>query len=283
MKIAVVMPVYNGEKSIQKSIASLELQTFSEWIAIIVNDGSTDNTAQILSKLNPNKFIVLTLKVNSGRGAARQVALEKIRELNIAYMCMLDADDWYYPNKLAIQHSFMEENCDIILMSTSMIVNNSKSTGVTQPFLDFKKLRFDNYSDFIFLPHGPSIIRMKDIINADYEKSFRFAEDKDFLRKILLHKEYCFLPEITYCYNRESSFSYKKYKDSLFIDNKSYFKLKNSLSSKLKYIFINCTKVSIVWYIIQTGKIETYFSRSLREISDEEKEKFDLLTKSLKN
>lgn len=282
-KIAVVIPVYNGEKSIQKALVSLELQTFSDWIAIIVNDGSTDNTEQILSKLNPNKFIVLTLKNNSGRGAARQVALEKIRELNLPYMCMLDADDWYYPNKLQIQYDFMEKNPEITLMSTSMIVNNSNKIGVATPFLNFKKLKFDNYSNFILLPHGPSIIRMNGILGFSYEKSFRLSEDKDFLRKILLNKEYCFVPQITYCYNRESSFTYKKYKESLLVDNKSYCNLDTRFLSKFKYCSFNYLKLFLMKIIIFSGKTETYFSKSLHKLSKKDNYFFNFYLKELES
>ncbi|MDK2773210.1 MAG: glycosyltransferase family 2 protein, partial [Flavobacterium sp.] len=122
--IAVVIPVFNGELSLLNSIKSLENQTFKEWIAIIVNDGSTDNSKDIIDGLDDEKFIKIHLENNAGRGFARQQALEKIRALEIKYMCMLDADDWYYYDKLEIQFNFMEKNPDVTLMATSMAVIN---------------------------------------------------------------------------------------------------------------------------------------------------------------
>ena len=50
-KIGVVIPVYNAEKSIEKSINSLLNQTFKDWLAIIINDGSTDNTVEIINNI----------------------------------------------------------------------------------------------------------------------------------------------------------------------------------------------------------------------------------------
>ena len=109
--IAVVIPVYNGEISLLKSLQTLENQTYKDWIAIIVNDGSTDNTKKIIDILDNEKYIKIHLENNKGRGFARQQALEKIRALDIKYMCMLDADDWYYSDKLEIQFNFMLLYC----------------------------------------------------------------------------------------------------------------------------------------------------------------------------
>ena len=118
-KIGVVIPVYNGEKSIEKAIKSLLCQTYKDWVAIIINDGSTDETVKILNTYKEDdRFRIFHFNQNKGRPYARQKGLEIVKELNLKYMCMLDADDWYYPGKLDCQYQFMENHtnyCFIVI------------------------------------------------------------------------------------------------------------------------------------------------------------------------
>ena len=61
-KVCVIMPVYNGEKTIIYALASLLNQSYTNWICVIVNDGSTDSTIQILNSLTDPRFQVYHLK-----------------------------------------------------------------------------------------------------------------------------------------------------------------------------------------------------------------------------
>ena len=66
-KVSVIMPVYNGEQTLKYAIASLMRQTYENWICIIVNDGSTDNTYQIALKYAnqyPAKIVLIQNKIS---------------------------------------------------------------------------------------------------------------------------------------------------------------------------------------------------------------------------
>lgn len=268
--IAVVIPVFNGEATLLKSIQSLENQIFKDWLAIIVNDGSTDRTKEILDSLSKDKYVIIHLDSNQGRGNARQIALDKIKKLEIPYMCMLDADDWYFNDKLEYQFSFMESNKNVTLMSNSILVEDIKRTSLIKPFNKNQYFLYRNYNDFIQLPHASSIIRINDIKGINYDKELRYSEDKDFLRRILFSKTYYFDTKITYCYNKEYSFSFVKYKKSLLCDNKSFAKLPIGLVSKIKFSCKNYFKIAIVKVLILLGKVDFYFSKINNEISRDE-------------
>lgn len=229
-KIGVVIPVYNGAKTIEKSIKSLLYQKYRDWVAIIINDGSTDDTKKILDNYNnDDRFCIYHFHKNKGRPYARQMGLDIIKDKNLIYMCMLDADDWYYPNKLQFQYDFMENNSNITLLSSAIGVTSEKNNlfKVIKPFSDFTKLKFTNFKNYQKIPHASSIIRVNEIgKNVNYDLDLKLSQDQDFLRKLLINKKYAFDPRIQYIYNRNQSFSVKKYKMSMYYNYLSFKKLK---------------------------------------------------------
>ena len=101
MKISVILPVYNSEKYIKKAIESVLTQTFSDFELIIVNDGSTDATSDIINSFDDERIKVIT-QSNQGPGAARNNALKTV---NSDYVMFLDSDDWYHERALEISYN----------------------------------------------------------------------------------------------------------------------------------------------------------------------------------
>ncbi len=212
-KIVVVMPVYNAQITIRRSLESLVKQTFDDWICVIVNDGSTDDTLNIINAFNESRFQVVSLDRNQGRGVARSIGLSQAFASGAAYMCMLDADDYYYEDKLERQYEFMETNGHIALASFSMgMVNEMNSlVRIVERFSSYKELTFDKYEYYIEVPHASSIIRIAEIGQTDFNTAFKYAQDQDFMLRMLLKKNYAFVPNVVYLYYREGSFSLSKY------------------------------------------------------------------------
>ena len=97
-EISVIIPVYNAERYLRDSLNSLLQQTFEDWEAICVNDGSADSSAQILQEYaaKDNRFIIIS-EPNSGQSVARNKALELAKG---KYVAFLDADDLLKENFL---------------------------------------------------------------------------------------------------------------------------------------------------------------------------------------
>lgn len=96
-KVSIIIPVYNGEKTISKTLDSLLAQTYKNWDALVVNDGSTDQTQEVLDSYN-NKFpdkIIVSSHENIGQAATRNKA---IMEASGKYMMFVDADDYVDPD-----------------------------------------------------------------------------------------------------------------------------------------------------------------------------------------
>lgn len=201
--ISVIMPCYNATSTLLKAFASLLTQTYQNWECIFVDDGSTDHPQKILDQISDPRIHSLTLQRNYGRGVARQVALDHARG---KYLCMLDADDWYYPDKLQQQLVIMEEEKQLVLLSNPMasINRQGEMVGVHRhhaPGVFPSIQKFYPRLARIPVPHSPSMIRMNVAQQTRFRSRFRQAEDSDWLLKILWDRYYAVLPTVAYAYN----------------------------------------------------------------------------------
>ena len=107
--VSIVMPAYNAEKYIGAAIDSVIAQTYQNWELIVVDDCSTDNTAEIVTEYmkKDERIKYHKLEKNSGAAVARNTAVEIAQG---KYMAFLDSDDVWFPEKLSKQIYFMEEN-----------------------------------------------------------------------------------------------------------------------------------------------------------------------------
>lgn len=272
-KVAIVTPVYNGEETIEKSIQTILSQTYNNWICVIINDGSTDSTKTILEKYeNDERFLIVYLERNVGRGEARKQALKIVQKINADYMCMLDADDLYYNDKIDWQVEYMQANPDIALLSCAIgyIDSENNLLGVLETFNEVKVLSFDNYLNYIPVPHACSIIRVNQIGDVTFDEKLKLGQDQDFMIRMLLNKKYAFVPKIGYLYNRTDSFSFSKYKKSL--DYSLYAKKKLNLSQSylLKFKAINTLKTLVVGVLSLINKQDLYLDKIGRKANDTE-------------
>ena len=109
MKFSVIIPVYNVESYLQASLDSVLNQTFEDWEAICVNDGSTDNSAAILEEYGQrdSRFKIINLP-NGGLSAARNTGVKAAAG---DYVLFLDSDDWLESNALEkVSESLADED-----------------------------------------------------------------------------------------------------------------------------------------------------------------------------
>ncbi len=105
--VSIVMPAFNGENFIRQAIDSVLSQTYSHWELIIVDDGSTDHTAQVIRGYGDDPRIRSVYQENRGQAAALNHGLELARG---AYVTTLDTDDWYTSNSLQDRVGFLENH-----------------------------------------------------------------------------------------------------------------------------------------------------------------------------
>lgn len=109
-KVSVILPVYDGEKYLAEAIDSVLAQTFSDWELIIVNDGSTDGSGEIIDRyVKGDPRIRAFYQENSGQSSARNFGAQ---ESTADYVAFIDQDDRFWPTKLQKTISFFERRPD---------------------------------------------------------------------------------------------------------------------------------------------------------------------------
>lgn len=107
--VSIIVPVYNSEDFLAAAIESVRRQTYPNWELLLVDDCSTDASADIIRRYaeRDDRIHYILLPTNSGAAVARNTGLHSSRGRFIAY---LDADDLWYPRKLERQLAFLQEN-----------------------------------------------------------------------------------------------------------------------------------------------------------------------------
>ncbi|MES2329010.1 MAG: glycosyltransferase [Bacteroidota bacterium] len=114
--ITVLMPAYNAEKYIHEAIRSVLDQSFTNFELVIVNDGSTDGTENVIRSFSDER-IVLVNRENGGVSAALNTGLQNARG---KYVARFDSDDICYADRLAVQFAFMESDPAYVLCGSDV-------------------------------------------------------------------------------------------------------------------------------------------------------------------
>lgn len=188
--VSVIMPAYNAGKFIDESIRSVIAQSFTGWELIVVDDGSVDNTKQIVEQFcDADSRIKYFYQPNGKQGKARNKGIAQSRGKYIAF---LDADDVWLPQKLEVQLKEIEEkNVDLVFAECIMF---SDTVDASKKLMQSGKGYFsgeDGVKDFLLnnrIPI-PSVLMKADILrqmNGFSENPF-LAEDYHLWLRLLMN------------------------------------------------------------------------------------------------
>lgn len=188
-KLAIIIPAYNVEPYIANCLNSLIAQTYQDWVAYVVDDGSTDKSGSIIDEYKKDDRFIILHKENGGLSSARNFALNYIEETNGAYSAVtfLDSDDWLAPDAYeTLMSSMKKQNADIILFgfkrafSDGRIVENkfSFSEGIVHSSEYFAAV-------FSFGEHwkgknGSGGFVWNKIFRMECIRGYRFIEDRSY-------------------------------------------------------------------------------------------------------
>lgn len=183
--VSVVIPCFNHEKYIGECLDSVLNQTHSDFEVIVIDDGSTDGTPQIVRSYGSRvKYI---WQKNKGPSSARNLG---IRTSQAEFIAFQDADDIWLPEKLELQVEFLEENPDLAWVYSDMCTFNDQQILQTSWFSErptqqgkvFEKLISNNFVPTI------TVIAKKSVILevGGFDESLRSCEDKDLWLRLAL-------------------------------------------------------------------------------------------------
>jgi len=190
-RVSVIMAAYNTDKWIASAIRSVLDQTFTDFELLVIDDGSTDLTYDVVRQYAQQDHRVLAYKFNHvGVVAARNFAIRKARG---EYVAIMDSDDIAMPNRLAKQVAFLDENPDIVAVTAGMAVINRQiavpdnlSALRVRTVLECPTGRLEGLNllrSSVF--HGVAMIRRKAMLDIGlYRPFFVHAEDADFFMRL---------------------------------------------------------------------------------------------------
>ncbi|MBC7830326.1 MAG: glycosyltransferase family 2 protein [Chitinophagaceae bacterium] len=111
MKFSIITPTYNREVLVQITIKSILAQTYSNWQLVIIDDGSTDNTEQVIQQYLKDDRIKYIKKSNSGQADSSNVG---VSQASGEYIVFLDSDDEAYPNWLEVVDKNIKEDTSVV-------------------------------------------------------------------------------------------------------------------------------------------------------------------------
>jgi glycosyltransferase involved in cell wall biosynthesis len=202
--ISVIMPVYNGVRFVGKAIESVLAQDFQEWELVVVNDGSTDGTAEVLASFTDARIHVLS-QPNSGEAVARNRALDAVSG---EYVAFLDADDLYLPNALAdmAAHLALHEEADGVCSDGYFCDEDERLLGrmsevrpQVQPGYILEKLVIDST---VIGPPIFCMVRRACILQAHarFDPNLVIGPDWDFWIQLARHVRFDYLDRLTCMY-----------------------------------------------------------------------------------
>lgn len=129
--VSVVMPTYNAEETIGKALDSLLRQTWTDWELVVVDDGSTDSTGDVIRRYDDRRIRLISFEQNMDNPEASNAGL---REARGKYIVVMDSDDISFPERIARQVAYLEAHCDIdgcgsghVILTSSPLFDRVKS------------------------------------------------------------------------------------------------------------------------------------------------------------
>lgn len=192
--ISVVIPAYNSEVTIEKSILSVISQTRYDLISeiIVIDDGSTDGTALIVDGLSrENDRIKLIKKSNGGVSSARNAG---IRRSHGNWIAFLDSDDEWLPKKIEKQWEEIERRPEIRFIGCGRNyekVKWGKRISESLYVLDLNHIQIKNW------PHTSSAMIRRDVLRETglFNEKMRYGEDGDLWNRIVVKYPIYYIPQ----------------------------------------------------------------------------------------
>ncbi|MFM4719900.1 glycosyltransferase family 2 protein [Aeromonas bivalvium] len=119
--VSIIMPAYNAARYIRHSVESVLSQSFDDWRLYIVDDASTDDTANVVADIHDDRIEYILLKDNGGVANARNVGIQSAKGKYIAF---LDSDDLWESNKLEKQISLLEQGYAVVCGNYSTFLSD---------------------------------------------------------------------------------------------------------------------------------------------------------------
>jgi len=207
--VSIIIPAYNAEPFLEHAINSVLAQSHTHLEVIVVNDGSTDDTASVVTRF-PDPRVCLISKANGGMSSARNAGVSKASG---EFLAFLDADDYWMPDKLEKQVALLESSTEIGFCSTVTRVETPDGLFVNEwacPNIQTSTLHSIFLDSSAIAGSASSILTRTRLHRAagQFDETLTGLEDTDMWMRYAAQAEYRCIPEVlTVILKREGSVS----------------------------------------------------------------------------
>lgn len=183
--VSVLMPVYNCERYLDEAIRSIREQTFTDFEFVIVNDGSTDGSLEIIRRhVAEDDWIIILDRANGGIATALNRGLGLCRA---RYIARMDGDDVALPDRLSKELAYLERKGDVVAVGGRCEVIDGTGAAIGELLRPCSHEQIETR----FFRGGGGIVHPLAVIRADaieqiggYDESLRYAQDLDFFLRL---------------------------------------------------------------------------------------------------
>ncbi len=193
--VSVFMTVYNGEKFLRPSLESLLDQTYPDFEVVVVDDGSTDASAEIARNIGDRRVRLILPGKHIGRTPALNVAIRAARG---TYAACQDADDFSLPDRLERQVAFLDENPDICIAGgwCDYVTEDGRPVRTAAPPARHPDIVDYSVKDSPFI-HSTVMFRLRPILDlGGYPEEYIFAQDCALWLKVIRTYQTANLPRV---------------------------------------------------------------------------------------
>lgn len=206
MKVNIILPVYNGECDIEKTINNLQEQSYLEYSLILIDDYSTDRTSKIVERLLESDTRIRLVKSNGNKGivGALNEGLKNLDD-DCEYIVRMDCGDICDKERINKQIDFLENNMDYYAVGSQFeFYSNDEISEGAKRFVSYsnKICNFDDikndYTVMAIFAH-PSLTFRKNLFDVIgyYDSNYYPAEDYEIIARMISNKfKICKIPEV---------------------------------------------------------------------------------------
>jgi glycosyltransferase involved in cell wall biosynthesis len=208
-KVSVILPTYNCARYLPVSIESVLSQGRADLELLVIDDGSTDDTKEIIRRYQSRPEIIYIYQVHAGLAAARNTGLKNARG---EYITFIDADDIFCDHRIEKQVSLLDgrRQVDVAYTAWRYFYDDDKEHGIPSPYAKFSGdiLFFLKRGNFI--PIVTAMVRRSSLGDIRFDESLPSHEDWDFWLKLAGTGKnfFCLSEELTMIRVRKSSMTY---------------------------------------------------------------------------
>ena len=201
--ISVVVPVYNAERTILETIASVQEQTFSDFEVIVINDGSTDRTLELLNTVQEPRLKVFSYS-NGGLPVARN---RGISQATGEFISFIDADDLWTPDKLELQLAALQQHPEAGV-AYSWTCNMSEKGESFEPgqSVSFEGNVYPQLLLGNFISSGSNCLIRREAIASvgEFDPTLKSCEDWEFYLRLAARWSFVVVPKLQILYRQSA-------------------------------------------------------------------------------